>query len=237
MSEPERRVVMVSGANRGIGGAVARRLGDAGYRLSLDVRRESEIARIRGDYDTDRTLLCSYEAADRKSPTAWVEATIDRFGRLDAIVNAAGILRRFGVLDDDEDVFDELIEVNVKGPMRLIRAAYPHLRDSGAGRIVNLASLSGLRVKGGSAGYAMSKFALVALTHSARQLGWADGVRATAICPGWVDTDMVAGVDAVPQAEMIRPADVATLVQTAIEMPNTASLAYIPVNCVDEPYF
>lgn len=234
MGRAESKVVMVSGANRGIGAAIARRLSDAGYSLSLGIRREAERSRLQSEYDSARCLFAAYDAHDRQSPIDWVAATVERFGRVDAIVNTAGILRFVSFLDNDEGPLDEMFEVNVKGPMRLMRAAYPHLKKTGAGRIVNLASLSGLRVKGGSGGYAMSKFAVMALSHSARYVGWQDGVRVTAICPGWVKTDMVAEQDTPPDDEMIQPEDVAALVQTVIELPNTASVSYIPVNCVLE---
>ena len=124
-----------------------------------------------------------------------------------------------------------------KTPMRLMRAAYPYLKASGAGRIVNVASLSGLRVPDGYSGYPMSKFALVALTHAARHVGWEDGVRATAICPGFVNTDMVTHIDSLPKDKVIQPADVATVVQTVIELPNTASVAFVPINGRLEPVY
>ena len=122
-------------------------------------------------------------------------------------------------------------EVNVKGPLRLIRLALPWLKKSGSGRIVNVASLSGKRVKNAYAGYAMSKFAVVALTHAVRRLGWDHGVRATAICPSFVATDMTAEVTAVPRGEMIQPADLAELVATALALPNNAVVAELLVNC------
>lgn len=228
---------MVSGANRGIGGAIAARLHEAGYRLSLGVRDPKAREHLVATYDTDRTLIAPYEAGNRQSPVDWVTATVARFGRIDALVNAAGILRDYDYRDEDEGPLDAMFEINVKGPMRLMRAAYPHLKDTGAGRVVNLASLSGLRAVGRSSGYAMSKFALVALTHSARQTGWSDGVRTTSICPGYVNTDMVAYVDDFAQDDMIQPAEIATLVQTAIELPNNASVSHIPVNCRSEPVF
>ena len=237
MEHRYQKVVMVSGANRGIGGAIAARLHEAGYRLSLGVRDPKARERLVAAYDPEHTLVAPYEAGDRQSPVDWVAATVTRFGRLDALVNAAGILRDHDFLDDDEAPLDAMWEINVKGPMRLMRIAYPHLRLSGAGRVVNLASLSGLRAVGNSSGYAMSKFALVALTHSARQRGWADGVRTTSICPGYVNTDMVAHVSDFAQDAMIQPAEIATLVQTAIELPNNASVSHIPINCRSEPVY
>jgi len=100
-----------------------------------------------------------------------------------------------------------------------------------------MSSLSGKRVKNLHAGYAMSKFAVVALTHAVRRVGWDAGVRATVICPGFVATDMTAGVTAVSRGDMIQPADLAELVATAIALPNNAVVAEILVNCRLEDMF
>jgi NAD(P)-dependent dehydrogenase (short-subunit alcohol dehydrogenase family) len=96
-------------------------------------------------------------------------------------------------------------DVNVKGPWRLIQTAFPHLKASGAGRVVAVASMSGKRVKSATmTGYSMSKFALVGLIRGVRHSGWAHGLRATAICPGYVATDMTADAD-FPAAAMTSP--------------------------------
>lgn len=145
-------------------------------------------------------------------------------------MNNAGISRLSSLEEESEDALDEMWLVNVKAPMRLIRAALPHLRKSGAGRVVNVASLSGKRVKNDNVGYAMTKFALMALTHSVRRLGWQHGIRATAICPSFVATDMTADVTDVGRAEMIPPEDIAELVATVLCLPNNAAVAELLVN-------
>ncbi len=162
-------------------------------------------------------------------------ATVERFGRIDGLVNNAGIFRRLTVEDDDEAALDDMWEVNVKGPYRLIQAAFPHLKAAGSGRIVTLVSLSGKRVKSASiGGYAMSKFAGLALSHAARYSGWDHGIRSTAICPGFVRTDMTAGTKTPSPEDMIAPETIAALVSTVLALPNAASVSEIPVNCVLE---
>jgi NADP-dependent 3-hydroxy acid dehydrogenase YdfG len=225
------RVIMVSGANRGIGLAVARTLCDKGYRLSLGGRDTAALEAATADFPTEQVLRHRYEARERAAAAAWVQATARRFGAIDGLVNAAGILLPVGIEQDDEERFEALWAVNVMGPLRLTRLALPHLRATGHGRVVNLASLSGKRVAGDNAGYAMSKFAVVALSHATRRAGWADGVRVTALCPGYVATDMVAEVGDPPAEAMIQPADLAELVATVLALPNTASLAELLVNC------
>jgi NAD(P)-dependent dehydrogenase (short-subunit alcohol dehydrogenase family) len=86
-------------------------------------------------------------------------------------------------------------------------------------------------------GYAMTKFALIALTHATRREGWAQGIRATAICPSFVRTDMTSAVDRVEPADMIQPADLAELVLTALTLPNNAVVAEILVNYTLEDMF
>ncbi len=229
MLEAMDRVVMVSGAARGIGRAVAERLLDSGFRVAAGVRDagSSGAGALKG---SDRLLVQPYQAESLESAEAFVAATVGRFGALHGLVNAAGINPKFSVVDADETALDALWAVNVKGPLRLSRLALPHLRACGTGRIVNVSSLSGKRVANPNAGYAMSKFAVVALTHALRREGWEDGVRATALCPGFVETDMTAAA-AFPRAAMSKPGDLAVLTEMLLLLPNTAVIAELLVNC------
>ncbi|MGM0660363.1 MAG: SDR family NAD(P)-dependent oxidoreductase [Pseudomonadota bacterium] len=229
MLEPQGRVIMVSGASRGIGRAVTDHLLARGYSVSAGMRDPDAF-----DRDGPRLMTARYDATDRASHADWLAATLERFGRLDGLVNNAGIASRFGIDAGDEADLDALIGVNVKGPLFLTRACLPHLRASGAGRIVNVASLSGKRVRNDNIGYAMTKYALVALTHGTRRIGWQDGVRATALCPGFVATDLTAGVQTIERDAMIAPEDLAVLAGTVIALPNTTSVAEMLVNCRHE---
>ena len=231
MLDPKGRVVMVSGANRGIGLAVAQVLHAKGYSLSLGARDQAALERATAGFDAARVLRAAYDAAKPATNEAWVAATVERFGRIDGLVNNAGIATPARIEDPDESRFDRLWEINVKAPLRMIRLTLPHLRRAGSGRVVNVASLSGKRVKNDNAGYAMSKFALLALTHSVRLIGWSDGVRATALCPGFVATDLTAGVTKVARHAMIDPTDLAELAAAVIALPNNAVVAEVLVNC------
>ena len=223
-------VAVISGANRGIGAAIARELMAHGYRVSLGARDPAALDRTFGGATPDR-LHHRYDAQDRATTAAWVDRTVDAFGRIDALVNCAGILGTIGLEDDDEEELDLLWEVNVKGPLRLTRACLPHLAATGRGRIVNVVSLSGKRVANGHIGYSLTKFAAMALTHTSRHVGWDKGIRATALCPGFVRTDMTAHVATMPPEEMTQPETVAHLARTAIELPNNAVMPEILVNC------
>ncbi len=231
--DADRRVAMVSGASRGIGEAIAHRFLDDGFRLSLGVR---DVAATRQKFtvvDDDTLLVSHYDATDPATADTWVDRTVQHFGALDALINNAGIWRQVNFETGDESLLDELWEVNVKGPFRLIRLALPHLRERGNGRIVNIASTDGVRFRDNtcSVGYTMSKHALVAMSHAARHSGYEDGVRVTALCPGAVATELVAGVPGVtPHAQQLAPATVAHIVATLLTLPNNASVAWMPVN-------
>jgi NAD(P)-dependent dehydrogenase (short-subunit alcohol dehydrogenase family) len=217
------KVAMISGASRGIGAAIAAALAEGGWRLSLGVRRPEAAT------DGDNQLVCRFDALDPASEVLWVARTVERFGRIDAVVHNAGITIPKTMLEANDDDFDLLFGVNVKSPLRLTRAAWPHL-VAARGKVVTIASLSGKRVKSPrSSFYALSKFAAVGLAHGLRQCGKEAGVRSTAICPGFVATDMV-GSRGLDMDEITQPADLARIVRLVLELPANASISEIPVN-------
>jgi NAD(P)-dependent dehydrogenase (short-subunit alcohol dehydrogenase family) len=210
---------MISGGNRGIGAAIASTLAERDWLLSLGVREAGD------------ALVHRYDAREPGSERAWVAATAARFGRIDAVVNNAGIMIPKSVIEAADADLDAILEVNVKAPLRLVREAWPHLAAGGEGRVVTIVSLSGKRVKAAGSGlYAMSKFAALALAHA----GWDKGVRSTALCPGLVATDMARGLNSLPLEAMTQPEDLARIVALLLELPNTASIAEIPINALLE---
>jgi NAD(P)-dependent dehydrogenase (short-subunit alcohol dehydrogenase family) len=236
MIDPSGRIAMISGANRGIGRAIAERLHEEGYALSLGARNPETLQPVTAAMDPARAMAHGYDALDAAAPLRWVEATMERFGRIDALVNNAGILASVGAEEGTEAELDLMWDVNARGPFRMIRAAWTHLKSSGSGRIVNVASISGLRVKSPAAtGYSMSKFALVALTNGVRLEGWPHGIRAAALCPGFVATDMSDGWAGMPADAMVQPETVARMAAFLIALPNEASVASWAVNCQPEP--
>src|SRR5262249_29723032 len=130
---PAGRVVMISGASRGIGSVIAQRLAADGFSLSLGVRRPAEVQSKFAALDPERLLVSHFDALEPASAQAWLGETVKRFGRLDVLINNAGIMKLLSFNDGDESVLDELWAVNVKAPFRLIRLALPHLAKSGNG--------------------------------------------------------------------------------------------------------
>ncbi len=216
---------MVSGASRGIGAAIATQLAGAGWDLSLGMRRPAPLA------GAPEALLQAYDSETSGAEAAWVAATLARFGRIDAIICNAGLMVPKSAITATEAEMAAMFTVNVFAPQRLAQAAWPSLSASGCGRVVVISSLSGKRVaSAGSGAYAMTKFAALALTHALRHAGWEAGIRATAICPGFVATDMALAITDMDPAAMTQPEEVARLVQMALELPNTASVPEIAVN-------
>ena len=233
------RTVMVSGASRGIGLAIARGLHREGHRLSLGLRDPAAFAADPAHAElvaSERVLLHPYEAADPTSPDSWLAATRDVFGGVSAVVPCAGVFSRVGVRFE-ADQLDEIahtLTVNLMAPWWLCRAVWGELEASGDGRILMLVSMSGRRVKGRLAAYSASKFGLMGLCQAMRNEGWDAGIRVTAICPGWVNTDMAAQVQAIPPEAMTQPEDLAATAAHLLVLPPAAVPFEFSVSCLLE---
>ena len=226
---------MVSGASRGIGRSIAESLLEHGFKISLGVRNPECFAdtRFTGHQDV---LISHYDATDKDGAEQWVQKTIKYFGRIDGVVNNAGIFRSVSIEKGDEADLDAMWEVNVKGPWRLLRATFPWLKKSNHGRIINVVSLSGKRLRTvGTTWYAMSKFAARALHQGCRMAGWEHGIRATAICTSYVETDMASNIKADLPSGMTAPEDVANAVLFLLSQPDRAAINELSINCSLEP--
>ena len=228
MIDPTGRVILVSGASRGIGRAIAEKLLQSGFTVSTGLRAPRQAPQHQ------RLMAFPYDARQPGAADEWVQATLRTDGRIDGLVNAAGLSLRMPLLGSHEDALfgalDQMMLVNVKAPMAMIRAAWPHLVACGEGRVVNVSSLSGKRVRNENIAYAMTKFALMALNQEIRRLGWSHGIRATALCPGFVNTDMTRDINTVSRDQMSQPADLAELVDVVMRLPNTAAVSELLVN-------
>lgn len=222
-------VAMVTGATRGIGLATARCLAAHGWALSLGVR---DASRLPGDLSADEAVhVGRYDADDQRTPASWRDDTLRRFGRIDALVHCAGVSsdQPFETVHTEE--LERVWRTNTLAPTLLAQTVLPDLRRSGTGRMLLVASMSGKRVRNQQVAYTESKFAVLGLAHTVRQQAWDDGVRVCVLCPSFVRTDMTASVTKVDAAEMTPPETIADLIRTMIELPNTASVAELLVNC------
>jgi NAD(P)-dependent dehydrogenase (short-subunit alcohol dehydrogenase family) len=186
-------VALVTGGSSGIGRAVAELLAGQGASVavcSVDAAEAGAVA----DAMTGRGLTAVSAPADVRDPgsvAAAVQTAVDTFGSLDTLVTCAGIQAYGTVADTDEQTWDEVFAVNVKGVFLAARVALPHLRRSARGAIVIVSSVQALATQAGVAAYAASKGALNALTRSMAIDEAGYGVRVNAVCPGSVDTPML----------------------------------------------
>lgn len=183
----EGRVAIVSGGGSGIGAATARRFAAEGAKVVVTGRRPEPLGEVAADTGG---LAVPGDATDPRHAPAVVEAAVERFGGLDIVVaNAAvGFGGSAGEVDDERWV--RTLDVNVTGPLRLVRAAIPALLERGRGSIVLVSSISGMVASTESAAYVTSKHALIGLARSLSIDYGPRGIRANALCPGWVVTPM-----------------------------------------------
>lgn len=199
MSESQdtiRRAALVTGSSRGIGLAVAEHLAAAGFNVALNCSSEAglpalreQAGRIAGEHGVQVVAIAA-SVADEAEANALVEQAHEAFGRLDAVINNAGITRDGLMVRMKDDDFDRVIDVNLKGTFHICRAAGKIMMKQRYGRIVNMSSISGVGGNAGQANYAASKAGVIGLTKTiARELA-ARGVTANAVAPGFISTDM-----------------------------------------------
>jgi NAD(P)-dependent dehydrogenase (short-subunit alcohol dehydrogenase family) len=180
------KVVLVTGAATGIGEAIVRRFGREGATTVAVGLQVEKLEPLRREIGID-ILPCdvTVEADVRKA----IASTLERHGRLDIVVNAAGIVLPDDVGEISDDVWNRTIDVNLTGAMRVCRAAIEAMGKSG-GAFVNIASVAAFNASAGMASYAASKAGIVALTRAIANRYGADGIRANCLCPGWTRTPM-----------------------------------------------
>ena len=230
------RKIIISGASRGIGKAIALKLLNEGHYLSLGVRKKEDLINTSLDpklNNTEKLIVNYYNAMDKNSSKEWVERTVKTFKTIDTIIHCAGIFKRTGLIFNDNELLDidNLWKVNVMGPWILTKDAWNYLSMSNSGRIIVLVSMSGKRSKGNLASYSMSKFALMSLCQTMRNEGWEKGIRVTAICPGWVNTDMAKEINQFQKKEMTQPIDIAEICTNLLVLPNSSVPFEIAINC------
>jgi NADP-dependent 3-hydroxy acid dehydrogenase YdfG len=214
MNDARPKVMLITGASSGIGAATARRLAAAGWRLALAARSLDRLEALAGEIGgDDRALALRCDVTDWADQEAAVAATLERFGRLDAVFANAGFGAPRGFLEDTPDHWREMVLTNVLGAAYTIRASIPALTAS-RGHLLLTSSVAGRRALPGSL-YSATKFAVTAMGEAARQDVDGTGIRVTLIEPGMVDTPFF---DSRPSSAL-EPDDVARAVEFALDQP------------------
>jgi acetoacetyl-CoA reductase len=183
---PQPRIALITGAARGIGAAIAQRFESAGWRVH----------RLDTGYAPDAPANChAADVRDHSTISALAERIEAAEGRIDALINSAGITRdaMFHKLDP-ENQWQPVIDVNLTGPFNLCRAVVPGMRSRRYGRIVNLASMNGLRGQPGQGNYSAAKAGLIGMTRTLALELAGHGITANCIAPGFIDTDMTRAI-------------------------------------------
>ncbi|HEV7415206.1 MAG TPA: SDR family oxidoreductase [Tianweitania sediminis] len=231
------KVILITGASSGIGEGIARKLGAAGARVLLGARRLDRIETIAaeitaaGGSATARAL----DVTDRHSMASFAQAAMDAWGRVDVLVNNAGVMPLSPLAAGKLDEWERMVDVNIKGVLWGIGAVLPIMEAQGGGQIINIASIGALRVVPTAAVYCATKFAVRAISDGLRQES--TNIRVTCVNPGVVESELAstithedtkAAMDAW-RSVALKPADIAQAVRHVIEAPESVDTTEITI--------
>ncbi len=212
---------LITGGSAGIGRALASALGDEGYRVAICGRHEERLAEAVAETGASLELVC--DLRDPKAVEAAFSLLEKEFGRLDLLVNNAGVGRFLSVEDTEEADWEAMIGTNLTGTWRVTRRALPLLLAGKAGAILNVISVAGRKAFPGSSAYCASKFGMLGLAESIREEYRGRGLRVINLLPGAVDTPFWDGIDGEwDRSRMLRPETVAEAALGALRLPPEA---------------
>ena len=184
------RVAVVTGSSRGLGKEIALTLGKSGYNVAVNyLASEKEAMKVADEIASD-SLLIKADVGDIKHVEKMAEAVYEKWGRVDVLVNNAGITKNSLMIKLKEEEWDEVLRVNLKGCCNTIRAFSHFMIKSGGGHIINISSYSGLKGREGQAAYSASKAAVLGLTYTAAKELAEYNIRVNALLPGYMQTEM-----------------------------------------------
>jgi NAD(P)-dependent dehydrogenase (short-subunit alcohol dehydrogenase family) len=222
------RAALVTGGSSGIGLAIGRMLRDEGFDLTLVSRTHAKVEAAAEDAGAHPVTADVAKAEDCRRA---VDEHREQWGRLDVLVNAAGVGIAGAIDELDEKQIDLQLNVNLRGLMLVTAAALPLLRES-RGLVVNIASIAGTSASGQLPVYGASKAGVINFTQGISKAEEEHGVRATALSPGFVDTPMAAWAP-VPAERMIRPEDCAEVVRALLRLSPYARLPHVVIERVN----
>jgi NADP-dependent 3-hydroxy acid dehydrogenase YdfG len=190
MTNIENKIILITGASSGIGEATARALAGAGATVVLGARRTDRLEELAGELNAagGKAIYRSLDVTSRDSVQSFADAAVREFGRIDVIINNAGIMPLSPMASLRVDEWDLMIDVNIKGVLHGIAAVLPVMIRQGSGQIINISSIGGLAVSPMAAVYCATKYAVRAISDGLRQEN--DKLRVTCIYPGVVESEL-----------------------------------------------
>lgn len=228
------KIVLITGASSGIGAGIARELGKAGAKLVLGARRTERLEALANEIGGD-VLTRRLDVTDRADVARFADAARERFGRIDVMINNAGIMPLSLMASLKVDEWDRMVDVNIKGVLYGIAAVLPEMTARGSGQIINIASIGALSVAPTAAVYCATKYAVRAISDGLRQEH--DNLRVTCIHPGVVESELATTITEPFAAEMMKtyravalsPNAIGRAVRFAIEQPDDVDVNEIVV--------
>ena len=224
----EDRVLLITGASRGLGAATARLAAEAGFKVALVARKAGSVAPLAAELGADRALALGADVGDWPDISRAVAAAVEKFGRLDAAFANAGIgvgTSFFGDDDPDPRAWEPMVRTNVLGAAYTARAALPALRET-AGHLLITGSVAGRYIRNASL-YSVTKWAVTGMAGAIREEAVGTGVRVTLINPGITDTDILS--DEQRKKPHLEPGDVGRAVLYALQQPPSVDVNEILV--------
>jgi NADP-dependent 3-hydroxy acid dehydrogenase YdfG len=233
------KVSLVTGASSGIGEAAALALAGAGARVAVAARRAERLQQLvdRIEAAGGEAVALPGDVTDERFATGVVEETVSRFGRLDILVNSAGVIQAGGVENANTAEWRKVIDINLMATLYTCKAAIPHMKAQGGGDIINVSSTAGRRASGPFGAYATSKFGLTALTEGLRQQVGGAAIRVCILEPGATSTEVAEGITDPNVREAIhqhvtkngamKPEDIAAAILFTVTLPSRANVSQI----------
>jgi NADP-dependent 3-hydroxy acid dehydrogenase YdfG len=231
------KVILITGASSGIGEGIARELGAAGARLLLGARRVDRIEALAAEIRASGGIAeaRALDVTDRSSMQGFTFAAVDNWGRIDVLVNNAGVMPLSPLAAGKHDEWERMVDVNIKGVLWGIGAVLPVMERQGSGQIINIGSIGALSVVPTAAVYCATKFAVRAISDGLRQEH--DNIRVTCVNPGVVESELAASIThegtkeaiAVYRAIALQPGDIARAVRQVIEAPESVDTTEITI--------
>ncbi|MBO3074584.1 SDR family oxidoreductase [Staphylococcus xylosus] len=234
MSELKNKVAIVTGASSGIGASIAETLSKHGVKVVLTGRNEtrlSDVAKQLRENSQSEIDTHIVDVTQKDEVAKLVKETENKFGRVDILVNSAGLMLSSAITDGDVEAWENMIDVNVKGTLYGINAVLPIFLNQTTGHIINIASISGFEVTKQSTLYSASKAAVHTITQGLEKELAKTGVRVTSISPGMVDTPLSGNTDW-GSRKKLDPQDIAEAVVYALQQPSHVNINEVTVRPV-----